>query len=79
MAENKKIGITGRTKFFRRSDAMFCEDNWFMGKQQSPIETLGDLIDKTESFTRTYRLSDGQGNGLAIRMGNKELIIEKRR
>lgn len=52
------------------------EDNWYMGTKPVEIETLQDLIDRTYGFTKKYKLSDGHGNKLTIRMGKYELIIE---
>lgn len=53
-------------------------DNWFMGPAPIQIKTLGDLILRTEGFCLNFKLTDGNGNDLTIRMNLEEggLIIE---
>lgn len=52
------------------------EDNWYMGPQPIDIPTLEELRERTSMLTGLFKITDGRGNRLTIRIGDRELIIE---
>jgi hypothetical protein len=53
----------------------FLQDNWYMGPGKADIDTLRDLFDLLDGFSSTFRLEDGNGNKLTMRMGEDGVLI----